>query len=117
MEEITLLEDALSQLDELFLLVVVGEFNSGTEVYHVCVWYHLCVSCVSCVYGIMCVCHVYHVYHVYHVCVVSFVCVMCVCITSSLSLSHTHSLTLSHTHTLTLSPTHSQGRAASSIVY
>lgn len=29
MEEIGLLEDALSQLDELFLLVVVGEFNSG----------------------------------------------------------------------------------------
>lgn len=29
LEEISLLEDALKQLDELFLLVVVGEFNSG----------------------------------------------------------------------------------------
>lgn len=29
MEEVSLLQDALKQLDELFLLVVVGEFNSG----------------------------------------------------------------------------------------
>ena len=29
MEELGLLDDALKQLDELFLLVVVGEFNSG----------------------------------------------------------------------------------------
>ena len=29
MEEISLARDALGQLDELFLLVVVGEFNSG----------------------------------------------------------------------------------------
>lgn len=29
MEELGLLHDALKQLDELFLLVVVGEFNSG----------------------------------------------------------------------------------------
>lgn len=29
MEELSLLTDALKQLDELFLLVVVGEFNSG----------------------------------------------------------------------------------------
>ncbi|KAJ7553323.1 hypothetical protein O6H91_06G093200 [Diphasiastrum complanatum] len=29
MEEVTLLVDALAQLDEIFLLVVVGEFNSG----------------------------------------------------------------------------------------
>ena len=29
MEELGLLGDALKQLDELFLLVVVGEFNSG----------------------------------------------------------------------------------------
>ena len=29
MEELSLLTDAIKQLDELFLLVVVGEFNSG----------------------------------------------------------------------------------------
>ncbi len=29
LEEVSLLEDALKQLDELFLVVVVGEFNSG----------------------------------------------------------------------------------------
>ena len=29
MDEISLVRDALTQLDELFLLVVVGEFNSG----------------------------------------------------------------------------------------
>uniref|UniRef100_A0A7N0SYC6 G domain-containing protein n=1 Tax=Kalanchoe fedtschenkoi TaxID=63787 RepID=A0A7N0SYC6_KALFE len=29
MEEVTLLTDAVAQLDELFLLVIVGEFNSG----------------------------------------------------------------------------------------
>ena len=29
MEELSLLRDAIKQLDELFLLVVVGEFNSG----------------------------------------------------------------------------------------
>ena len=29
LEEAALLRDALRQLDELFLLVVVGEFNSG----------------------------------------------------------------------------------------
>ena len=29
MDEISLVRDALQQLDELFLLVVVGEFNSG----------------------------------------------------------------------------------------
>lgn len=29
MEELGLVKDALKQLDELFLLVVVGEFNSG----------------------------------------------------------------------------------------
>ena len=29
MEELSLLSDAIKQLDELFLLVVVGEFNSG----------------------------------------------------------------------------------------
>ena len=29
MEELSLLKDAIKQLDELFLLVVVGEFNSG----------------------------------------------------------------------------------------
>jgi len=29
MEEMSMLTDALKQLDELFLLVVVGEFNSG----------------------------------------------------------------------------------------
>ena len=29
MEELGLLKDAIKQLDELFLLVVVGEFNSG----------------------------------------------------------------------------------------
>ena len=29
MEEMSMLTDAIKQLDELFLLVVVGEFNSG----------------------------------------------------------------------------------------
>lgn len=29
MQELALLRDALLQLDELFLVVVVGEFNSG----------------------------------------------------------------------------------------
>ena len=29
MDEISLVRDALTQLDELFMLVVVGEFNSG----------------------------------------------------------------------------------------
>lgn len=29
MQEMSMLTDALKQLDELFLLVVVGEFNSG----------------------------------------------------------------------------------------
>jgi len=29
MEELSLMVDAVKQLDELFLLVVVGEFNSG----------------------------------------------------------------------------------------
>ena len=29
MSEMSMLTDALKQLDELFLLVVVGEFNSG----------------------------------------------------------------------------------------
>jgi hypothetical protein len=33
MDERGLLADALKQLDELFLLVVVGEFNSGAPLY------------------------------------------------------------------------------------
>jgi hypothetical protein len=32
LQETSLLRDALRQLDELFLLVVVGEFNSGEGV-------------------------------------------------------------------------------------